>query len=178
MAYLEQRRPGFAALGFSKTPEREKFVTFSEPVWLDASPVLLVRASDKKAFQDYPTFAAMVENSRYTFGGKEGNVYPIDAALRAMGPRDTRFTVEAARFPLLLVAERFDFTMLYPAELLPALQASNVVPQAVAMVSYPDMPRGSERYMLFSQAVSAEAVSKLNNALRTLRASGKIQTLR
>jgi ABC-type amino acid transport substrate-binding protein len=29
MLLLEQRRPAFAALGFSKTPEREKFVSFS-----------------------------------------------------------------------------------------------------------------------------------------------------
>jgi hypothetical protein len=64
----------------------------------------------------------MVTRSRYTFGGKLGNAYPIDDQLRAMVGRDMRFASEAARLPLLLVSERFDFTLLYPVEILTALQ--------------------------------------------------------
>lgn len=177
MAYLEQRRPGFAALGFSKSPQREAFATFSEPIWRDASPILLVRAADKKAFQSYASLADMVARSRYVFGGKLGNVYPIDEQLRALRERDIRFSGEAQRFPLLLVFGRFDFTMLYLPEVLPALQASAVVPSAVEIVTYPDMPRGAERYLLFSKEVAPDIVQKLNVALVTLRKRGKIATV-
>jgi ABC-type amino acid transport substrate-binding protein len=176
--YLEQRRPGFVALGFSKTREREKFVTFSEPVWLDDSPVLMSRAADKNAFLGYTTLADMVARSRYTFCGKAGNSYPIDNALQAMGSRDIRFNVEAIRFPLLLTAKRCDFTTLYPAEILPALQASGVPSQEVVTFTYPDMARGEQRYMLFSQKVSIETIERMNVALKALRQSGKIATLR
>ena len=178
MVYLEQRRPGFAALGFSKTPEREKFVTFSEPVWRDDNPVLLVRSGDKKAFQTYTSLADMVSRSTFVFGGKIGNVYPIDEQLRAMGARDTRFSGEAQRFPFLLVAKRFDFTLMYPSELAPALQGSGVVSSAVEVMTYPDMPTGAERHLLFSKEVALEVVKKLDAALIKLRKRGKIPTLK
>ena len=178
MVYLEQRRPGFAALGFSKTPEREKFVTFSEPVWRDARPVLLVRAGDKKAFQAYTSLADMVKRSAFVFGGKAGNVYPIDEHLRAMGARDTRFSGEAQRFPLLLVAKRFDFTLMFPSELTAALNVSGVVPASVEVMTYPDMPTGAERYLLFSKEVPLAMVKKLDAALINLRKHGKIPTLK
>ena len=178
MSYLEKRRPGFAALGFSRTPERDQFVIASEPVWRDATPVLMVRAADKERFQKFAGLRDLIDNSQYTFGGKVGNVYPIDAFLKGLGPRDVRFTGEANRFPLLLVSERFDFTILYPEEILPALQASGIVPTAVATVHYPDIPAGQERYLLFSQAVSPDIVSKMNGALKKLRATGQIHSLR
>jgi len=178
MAYLEQRKPNFAALGFSKTPEREKFVKFSEPVWRDAAPVIMVRADSRKAFQAYATFADMATKSNFVFGGKEGNVYPIDSTLRLMGKRDQRFSTEATKFPLLLVAGRFDFTMLYPSEILPALQDSSIVPSAVTTISYPDLPLGMDRYLLFSEAVSAELIQRVNVAIKALISSGKIKALR
>lgn len=177
MVYLERQRPDFAALGFSKTREREAFATFSEPIWRDASPILLVRAADKKDFQSYASLADMVARSQYVFGGKLGNVYPIDAQLQALHERDTRFSDEAWRLPLLLVSGRFDFTMLYLPEVLPALQASGVPPSVVEIVSYPDMPRGAERYVLFSKEVAPDVVQKWNAAIVTLRKRGKIATL-
>ena len=177
LLYLEQGRPGFAALGFSKTPEREKFVTFSEPIWRDAPPVLLVRAADKSAFLEYSSLKNMIQNSRFVFGGKLGNVYPISDALQGMGARDSRFTAEATRFPLLLVAERFDFTMLYQDEILPAFQASGITPEAVAAISYPDLPLGGERFLLFSKSVPTEIGRKLNLTLRDMRKAGRIRTL-
>lgn len=178
LVYLEQGRPGFAALGFSKTPDREEFVTFSEPVWRDSPPVLLVRAGDKNAFLSHASLKSMIQNSQFVFGGKLGNVYPISDALQGLGARDTRFAGEANRFPLLLVGERFDFTMLYKDEILPALQASKIAPEAVATISYPDLPLGGERFLLFSKNVPTEIVRKLNVALRDMRKAGRIKTLR
>lgn len=177
MLFLENQRPGFAALGFSKTPEREKFVKFSEPVWLDASPVLLVRAADESAFRQYSSLADLVNRSPYVFGGKSGNVYPIDAQLRGLGTRDRRFSAEANRFPLLLISNRFDFMLMYPAEISLALQASGVLPSAVTVVTYPDMPSGAERFLLFSKNTEPEILKKVNAALKELRKKGKIATL-
>ena len=146
-------------------------------MWRDATPVLLVRAQDKDRFQQYQGLGDMIKRSAYRFGGKTGNVYPIDPFLKDLGPRDVRFTGEAIRFPLLLVSDRFDFTLLYPEEILPALQASGIVPQAVAAVSYPDIPPGTDRHLLFSQAVPRAVVERMNAALRKMRAAGAIHSL-
>jgi ABC-type amino acid transport substrate-binding protein len=51
------------------------------------------------------------------------------------------------------------------------------VPQAVATVTYPDMPRGGERYLLFSKAMAPEIVNRMNAAIKALRKNGKIASL-
>jgi polar amino acid transport system substrate-binding protein len=165
MGQLESHRPMFAALGFSKTPEREKFVVFSKPIYRDRTQVVLVRSGDVDQFRTFPTFEKMVTTSTYTFGGKDGNAYPIDEKLKLMGARDRRFSIEAFKLPQLLVARRFDFTVLYPEELPVSLAMSQLDASAVQQIGYPDLPQGGLRYILFSQAVPILLIEKINKAI-------------
>jgi ABC-type amino acid transport substrate-binding protein len=112
MSYLEARRPMFSALGFSKTKERDKFVTYSKPIYRDRTPVVLVRNGDVDKFRLYTSFEKMVQSGQFVFGGKDGNAYPVDAFLKNLGPLDRRFSIEAFKLPQLLMAGRFDFTVL------------------------------------------------------------------
>jgi polar amino acid transport system substrate-binding protein len=165
MSNLEARRPMFAALGFSRTPEREKFVTFSKPVYRDRSPVILVRQGDAEQFRAFASLDKLIESSSFTFGGKDGNAYPIDDKLKLMGVRDRRFPVEAFKLPQLLVVKRFDFTLLYPEELPIALAFSQLDASAVQQISYPDLPMGGLRYILFSETVPKGLVERVNAAI-------------
>jgi len=154
-------------LGFSKTPERESFVTFSKPLYRDRTPIILVRAADVDAFRTFPTLQRVIDSGRFTFGGKQGNVYPIDRLLRDMGANDRRFSGEAFRLPELLVLGRFDFTVMFPEELPVALAISGVSAAKVQQVSYPDIEAGGYRYLLFSTAVPSILVEKINQAITT-----------
>lgn len=168
MSYLEARRPMFAALGFSKTKERDKFVVYSRPIYRDRTPVVLVRVGDVEKFRSYPSFERMVQSGQLVFGGKDGNAYPVDAFLKNLGPLDRRFSTEAFKLPQLLMAGRFDFTVLYPEELPVALQASNVDAAAVQQLSYPDIPQGGVRYILFSEAVPRNSIERINKAIESV----------
>jgi polar amino acid transport system substrate-binding protein len=165
MLELERKRPMFAALGFSKTPERESFVTFSKPLYRDRTPVILVRAADADSFRTFGTLQQVIDSGRFTFGGKQGNAYPIDPQLRTMGANDRRFIGEALRLPELLVFGRFDFTLLFPEELPVALALSAVSANKVQQISYPDIAPGGYRYLLFSTTVPAAMVEKINQAI-------------
>lgn len=162
---LERKRPMFAALGFSKTPERESFAVFSKPLYRDRTPVILVRAADADIFRSHGTLQKVIDSGRFTFGGKQGNVYPIDPLLSSMGARDRRFSGESFRLPELLVLGRFDFTLMYPEELPVALSISAVSADKVQQVSYPDIPPGSYRYFLFSTAVPESLVNRVDQAI-------------
>lgn len=165
MLELERKRPMFAALGFSKTPERESFVTFSRPLYRDRTPVILVRAAEAETFRTFGTLQKAIDSGRFTFGGKQGNTYPVDSLLRTMGANDRRFSGEAFRLPELLVLGRFDFTILYPEELPVALAMSAVSADKVQQISYPDIAPGGYRYLLFSTAVPSTLVDRINQAI-------------
>ena len=168
MLELERKRPMFAALGFSKTPEREVFVNFSAPLYRDHTPIILIRSADAELFRNYTTLQHIANSKAMTFGGKTGNTYPIDSILHTMGERDRRFEVEANQLPKLLVLGRFDFTMIFPEELSQALVASDVSPTKIQQLSYSDIPMGGYRYLLFSQSTPKDILSKVNNAINTL----------
>jgi uncharacterized protein (TIGR02285 family) len=165
MRELEHKRPMFAALGFSKTPERESLVIFSKPVYRDRTPVILVRSADAETFRAYGTLQQVTASGRFTFGGKQGNSYPIDALLRTIGANDRRFSGEAFLLPELLVRGRFDFTLLYPEEVQAALAQSAVNATKVQQMSYPDIAPGGYRYLLFSRAVPAVMIERINDAI-------------
>jgi len=165
IAYLKQAKPNFAALGFNKTAEREEFTIFSKPVYRDSKAQLLIRAGDADRFSAYKSFDALIDSGLFTFGGKEGNAYPIDAQLKRLGKNDRRFQVDPPMLAQLLVAGRFDFMILFPEELEPALRDSSVDPAAIEIVRFGDIPAGQLRYILFSKATDPSMISRINKAI-------------
>jgi polar amino acid transport system substrate-binding protein len=167
--YLREGKPNFAALGFNKTAEREQFVNFSKPIFRDSTAVVLVRADEVSRFRAYSSFDALIDSGKFTFGGKQGNSYPIDAQLKRLGDKDVRFSfVEPPNLTQLLVRKRFDFMVLFPEELEPALTISKVSRDQVEVISYPDMPPGQDRYFLFSKGVAPDVVARINEAITKL----------
>ena len=165
IAYLKQAKPNFAALGFNKTAEREEFTIFSKPVYRDSKAELLIRASDVNRFSAYKSFDALIDSGVFTFGGKEGNAYPIDEQLKRLGKNDRRFQVDPPILAQLLVAGRFDFMVLFPEELEPAMRDSNINRASIEIVHFDDMPPGQLRYILFSKATDPAMIRKINKAI-------------
>ena len=165
IAYLRRSKPNFAALGLNKTPEREKFVIFSKPIFLGSSAEILIRAGEMARFKPYSSLAALIDSGKFTFGGKDSNAYPIDFELKRLGHNDLRFQVESPLLPKLLVAGRFDFMVIFPEELEYALEESEITSSAIEVLHFSDMPEGQLRYLLFSTATSPEVIRKINNAI-------------
>ena len=165
IAYLKQAKPNFAALGYNKTPERDEFSVFSKPIYRDSTAVVLVRSGDANRMRAYPSFESLIDSGEFTFGGKEGNSYPIDEQLKRLGKNDRRFQVEPPMLAQLLVAGRFDFMILFPEELEPALEESKINRESIEVFHFADMPPGQLRYILFSKATDPKIISKINKAI-------------
>ena len=165
MAYLKLSKPNFAVLGLNKTPAREEFVVFSEPIFRGSTAELLIRAGESNRYNAYKSIDALIDSGKFTFGGKEGNAYPIDSQLKRLAKNDLRFQVETPMLAKLLVAKRFDFTVIFPEELEYALQASKVEPSAIEVFHYPDIPQSKRRYLLFTKSTNPEVIGKINKAI-------------
>lgn len=166
--FLKAKKKNFVALGFSKTAEREEFVNFTLPIYRDETPILVVRKEDEPAFKKFSTLKEMISESTFSFGGKSGNSYPIDELLKPLGPRDHRFSQEALKLPELLIKGRFDFMLLYPNEFVTAKNLDPNLSHLLRPVSYPDIPMGGFRYLLFSKAVPEITVQKINKQIKKL----------
>ncbi len=165
IAYLKQAKPNFAALGYNKTPERDEFSIFSKPIYRDSTAMLVVRAGDANRFRTYHSFDALIDSGEFTFGGKEGNAYPIDEQLKRLGKNDRRFQVEPPMLAQLLLADRFDFMILFPEELEPALQESRISRASIEVLHFTDMPPGRLRYFLFSKATDPKIINRINKSI-------------
>jgi uncharacterized protein (TIGR02285 family) len=166
VANLQAQRPNFCALGFSKTAERGKFAVFSDPIYRDRTPVLVVRKTDAPNFQKAKTLRELLAGSTLYFGGKSGNAYTIDDQLARLEGRDSRYPVETDTLLEMLQLQRFDFTLLYPEEIEFYRSSTGLFDQRFAEVRFPDIPRGGYRYFVCSKQTHADVISGINRSIR------------
>jgi polar amino acid transport system substrate-binding protein len=164
MAHLQSNRHNFAALGFSKTSDREAFAVFSDPIYQDQKPVLVVRQSDAAKFKLYATLRDMLNSQQFVFGAKMGNVYPIDEAISFHRSRRENTPQDTPGLLKMLVFKRFDYLMFYAEEL--DWFKQDFTKLELEVIQYPDMPSGSNRYFLFSKMTPQTLISKMNAAIK------------
>ena len=165
--YLKKDRRGFAVIGLSKNDEREKYAIFSLPVFKDRTPVVLIRREDKHRFLSYKSLEEVILSGLF-YGRKAGTVQTADELLKMLGRRELLFDNDVKSFPNLLSRKRFDFTILYPEEVEFALKMSGVNSEQFDIVTFPDMPPGNFRYILFSKGTDPKLIDKINSAIELL----------
>lgn len=168
MRDLQLASPDYCAVGFSKTPDREKFVRFSAPIYKDKAPVLLVRGRDAPGFRRFKSLQAMLDGTTYVFGGKAGNVYPIDKQLENIGVRDVRINGETHALIQMLNASRFDFMMVFPEERDHLVRRANLTGESFEDISYPDIPDGQPCYLLCSTALDPKVLEAIDKAILSI----------
>ena len=165
MRDLQAGTPDYCAVGFSRTPEREKFVQFTVPIYKDRAPVLLVRRADAANFRRFKTLEAMLDGTTYVFGGKAGNTYPIDRQLESIGVSDIRINGETQALIQMLNASRFDFMMVFPEERDYLIRLAKLTGDSFEDIIYPDIPDGQARHLLCSTSLDAKTVEAINRAI-------------
>lgn len=165
--YLEKSQRNFVVLGLSRSAERESFSIFSAPIFKDQTPVVLIRREDYPRFAAFHSLAEVVGSGLF-FGRKVGTVHTADPILKGLGDRELFFDGEVKEFPKLLVKKRFDFTILYPEEVEFAVEASGVDGRLLEAITYPDMPEGNFRYLLFGKKFDPHILERINSALERL----------
>lgn len=163
MAYLEWDRPNFVALGLSKTDERKVFSVFSDLIYQDLPPILVIRQSDASKFNIYSAFADMLKSKQFVFGAKTGNTYPIDVLLKEYNAARSESTQDTPGLLKMLEKGRFDYLLLYPEEY---DWFTQITKHKVTTIRYADMPLGKGRYFLFSKSTPPSLIAKINDAIK------------
>lgn len=157
------------ALGWFKRPEREKFASFTMPIYHDQPAVIVTRKDDTR-FVDgislYDTFRdparTLVVKTGYSYGAT------IDTWIKDMQPH-AETSAEANDALLNMIAlRRGDYLIMAPEEAGHLLQTEPALGDALRVVKLSDAPTGEFRYLMCSKATPPELIERINGKLPVL----------
>lgn len=163
---LQENKERLAALGWYRNPERERFAKFSSHLYTDRQIAVLARMDNTKvAAAD--SVADLLGNRDITLLAKSGYSYGrfLDEQIAKLEPRITRVTVENLSMIRMIGARRADYMFIAPEEAEATLDQSGVPPRDLRLITFPDMPPGEFRYLMFSLKVDDETIRRINRHL-------------
>ena len=163
---IQNGRMPVCGVGWFKTPERAGFAQFSRPLYTDLPMVVLTRA-DNEPIAGFDTLEALFADPDLTLGVRQGYAYGtvIDRLLDQNQPRVFPSDRDSAGMAALLLAGVFDYMMLASEEVDSVRFALRTDFSALQLQMFDDIPLGSSRHLMCSQAVPRAWIEQLDRAL-------------
>lgn len=160
------------AVGWFKTPERERYARFTKPLYQDLPTSVLTRA-DIDFPQTQPTLQQLLALTDLTLLLKSGYSYGqyIDQGLQHSTPNIITTTGSTDRMLEMIATGRADYFFLAAEEAEAAIAASNS-PEAYRVLTLIDIPQGNRRYIICSRQVAPHEISRLNQAIASTAPGG------
>ena len=154
-------------VGWYRTPERERFAQFSNPVYRDQPSIALFSASNTRA-QEITSLAQLLTSTDLVMLSKKAYSYgpSLDQMLAQRQSPRQEVTVENVQMIKMLHARRADYMLMAPEELDPLLAAANRARHDFSPRSFADMPSGQTRHLMCTRSVTPALMARLNAALR------------
>lgn len=172
-ADIAANRAEICSFGWYKIPEREAYAKFSLPIHQDKPHVILAGPRSRDAIMRHKTLRELMADTSLLLGVVDGVSYgpEIDALIA-----NFRGPVERALIPPLqlarkVAAQRVDF-MFIDQEDLDYLGRSNpeLRNDSLKKLTFADLPPGLKRYILCSQKVSDDTMTRINQAVAKIAA--------
>lgn len=171
---LQENHARLAAVGWFKNVEREKFAKFSEPIYEDRQIAVLARRDNRKvagarsvdellAIQGL----SLLRKLGYSYGRD------LDERIAKAAPATVQVTVENLSMIQMIHARRADCMFIAPEEAGSAILLAGIPASEFQVRTFPDMPPGEKRYIIFSAQVDDETIRRINRYLAEYRASRK-----
>lgn len=153
------------ALGWFRTPERERYAKFSKAIYRDKAWMVLAYAGFnvpdgatlESLLRDANTRVLVKEN--FSYGPQIDDLlarYQPARAMSAGSPLQMMHSVSMGTVDLMFVAEEEGNYMLSHA---------GTHAKDLRLLHFPDLPKGAERYIMCSKNVPDEVIVKLNKAI-------------
>ena len=158
-----------ASLGWFKTPEREQFVRFSLPIYVNRpAEVFLLRENEQK-FRPYDSLEGLLQSGKFFFGRVQGlsEGPQLDGMLAKYEHKTVQVTTDTVRLLKMLESRRFDFMLIPPEEVDVLLQAAQTHRDKFMLRAMNDIPQGNLRYIIYSKAVDPDLVRRIDQAIVT-----------
>ena len=164
LALLRKNSGKFCSVGWYKTPEREKFAKYSNPVSQDGPWVAVVSSR-------FPLVAATVDgivsDAKLTVLVKDGFVYGtyLDKKFSTMKAARMASAGDMPQLFNMIAAGRAD-VLFAPKEEAEYYLAQGIFrAEQLRVVTFKEMPQGYYRYLMCSQQVEDSEIARFNAAL-------------
>lgn len=166
MKILSDNEDCDCAVGWFKNPEREKFARYTLPIYQDKQQIALTRA-DNELIQNGMTVDAVLANVELKLAVKDGYSYGafLDEKIALHKPAIDTTASENINMLKKIHEKRADYFFIAPEEADSLIEISTLPKQDFKYISFADMPKGEERYILCSKRVGIEIIQKLNTAI-------------
>lgn len=156
------------SFGWYKIPEREKYARFSIPMHQDKPQVVLASPNSAQTLRRHKTLKSLMTDASLIIATADGVSYgpEIDAMIAVFPGKVDKALVSPLQVAKKLASNRADLMFIdqadydYMMETSPEFRSAGMV-----RITYPDLPAGLKRYILCSQKVSAEVITRINAAI-------------
>ncbi len=173
---IKSDRPCECALGWFKTPERERYAKYSLPIYQDKPQVALVKSSNYQ-FTDGQTLPEVLSNPNLKLLVRDGYSYGqfIDEKLRQYHPSTKKVAYDNFKMLELIYYRRYDYFFIAPEEIKKLIQASAFQYQDFKSISFSDIPHGEKRYLICGMGVPDRILQALNQTLTDTDQYGSLE---
>jgi len=158
------------SVGWFRTPEREAFARFSEPIYQNLPLGALIRRERASLWPERPTMRQALE-SGLVLGLVKGYRYgPWEERFRGARRSVAVERIETTQQSLfrMLCRGRVDWMLICPEEAGYQLRVRPRLRSCAVFRRFADAPEGNRRYLMFSRAVPVEVVEAVNRTIRSV----------
>jgi uncharacterized protein (TIGR02285 family) len=150
------------AVGWFKTPERERFAKFTKPIYRDKPWLAL--ANTGYAIKDGTTLGQALSAKGVRVLTKDSFSYGpyIDDLLAKTKPNITVSNGSTSQMLQLINAGSVDFMFVSEEEAEYLVKEAGLSMKNFRQIRFPDMPKGGERYIMCGKSVPDDVIAKLN----------------
>lgn len=173
---LRGNQQHMCSIGWFRTAERESFVNFSLPIYRDL-PMILLTTTDKRdaisrhrTLQDVfgDTSLVMAQVASFSYG------QAIDRMLTEITVRNLTVSSTQKVLPRLILEGRASYMLVAPEEVDILLRTAGVPAERFVSLKLEGVPPGNLRYLIFSKAVPAGILERVNAAISDLTDQGAL----
>jgi uncharacterized protein (TIGR02285 family) len=175
-AEIEANTREICSFGWYKTPEREKYARFTQPIHKDRPHIVLAAPSSAAAIKRHATLKALFTDKKLTLAVVDGTSYgpELDKLISVFPGTIDRALVSPLQVAQKVTGKRADFMFMDQDDYEYLLATdSSFKNEKLVRINFPDMPPGLLRYILCGQRVSDDVIGKLNAGITKVNSSGK-----
>ena len=166
---LQRIHEGEAAcsVGWLKTPERQTYARFTEPVYRDRPLVVLFTDDNVLPMGRHADLGSLLRDRTLVLGLVGGFSYGgyVDAMLGRLAPNAVRVVAGQDQMVAMLAQGRFDYMFASGEEAELLVRWSGAAPGRLRYRALEDIPGGNERHIMCSRRVDVEVVEALDKAI-------------
>ncbi len=178
LAAFEAREVQACSVGWLRTPERETFARFSDPIYRGNPTGLVVHAKTAQSLPPSPSLKALL-GTKLAWGLREGFSYgkAIDDAFLAHPATPVRRFSDSRAMLLLIARQRLDAALVGPEEMSWLLATDPGLAESVRFLPLSDAPPALPRYIMCDRSVSPQVMERINAAIQAFAGTEDYQRL-